>query len=408
MRNVTLTHPIRQLFLVLAGFVAAIVLLESGGLAKWADRLEVGPLRTVAVPVAGAVQKALEPLGLSAIRQDALETLARVGWADDAAQLAAAAGANKAPSAGCGAPTANAAVPGPQSAPASAATAAGILAAAGTPPGLRAALPNPVGADAPLAAQVPRTTALAPLPPVEPGRQRVVALAGDSMMAVGIGATLMRQAAGDKNLRIVKAFRSGTGLARPEVFNWMEEYPAMLGAEKPDVVIVAIGANDGQGFVVDGKVLPYGSDGWRKVYQGRLAAYLAMVGAGGARVVWVGLPPMRVPVYDEKIATINRIAFTVVSQSPRAVWWNPVAYVGDEAGRYREFMTLPNGRSLRIRSADGIHLSDEGAALFTTVLTKWLDPPQTRPAAAAIPVAPEQTAPVAVRPKRRSRRRAKG
>ena len=145
-------------------------------------------------------------------------------------------------------------------------------------------------------------TPLSPLPPVAPGKPRVVALAGDSMMAVGISATLLRQAATDKNLRIVKAFRSGTGLARPEVFNWMDEYPAMLGAEKPDVVIVAMGANDGQGFVVQGKVLAFGSDGWRKVYQDRLAAYLAMVAAGGARVVWLGLPPMRVPVYDEKIA----------------------------------------------------------------------------------------------------------
>jgi len=46
-----------------------------------------------------------------------------------------------------------------------------------------------------------------------------VALAGDSMMAVGLSATLLRQAAGHKDLRMVKAFRSGTGLARPEVFN---------------------------------------------------------------------------------------------------------------------------------------------------------------------------------------------
>ncbi|MGA2673516.1 MAG: DUF459 domain-containing protein [Terracidiphilus sp.] len=405
-----MTHPIRQLFLVLAGFVAVIVLLESDGLANWADRLEVGPLRTVAVPVTGAVQRALEPLGLSAIRQDALESLARVGWADDAAQLAAAAGANRTPLAGCGAATAKAAVPGQQSAPSSGVAGVGSIATANTPLGLRTSLPNPVGADVPLAAQVPRTTALAPLPPVEPGRQRVVVLAGDSMMAVGISATLMRQAAGNRNLRIVKAFRSGTGLARPEVFNWMDEYPAMVGTEKPDVVIVAIGANDGQGFVVDGKVLPYGSDGWRKVYQGRLAAYLAMVGAGGARVVWVGLPPMRVPVYDEKIAIINRIAYTVVSQSPQAVWWNPVAYVGDEAGRFREFVSLPNGQTMRIRSADGIHLSDEGAALFTTVLMKWLDPPQPKPVASAsvAPAPVVQTSPAAARPKRRARRRAKG
>ncbi|MGA2888513.1 MAG: DUF459 domain-containing protein [Terracidiphilus sp.] len=353
-----MNDPIRQLVLVVAGFVAAVVLLESDGLASWANHLEIGPLRMIAVPATTAVQQALHPLRVTVVRERALEELARFGWSDDAALLAK---------------TANTAGPhGPVL------TSGCTISTSANAPTAGLNSP-PLGAQAtilpPILKDLPRTTELAPLPPVEPGKRRVVALAGDSMMAVGLSATLTRQAAGNKNLRIVKAFRSGTGLARPEVFNWMDEYPAMLGAEKPDVVIVAMGANDGQGFVVDGKVLPYGSEEWRKVYQERVANYLAMVGAGGARVVWVGLPPMRVAVYDEKIAGINRIAYSVVSQSPRAVWWNPVPYVGDEAGKFREFVTLANGRTMRLRAADGIHLSDEGAGLLTTVLLKWLDPP---------------------------------
>jgi hypothetical protein len=227
------------------------------------------------------------------------------------------------------------------------------------------------------------------------------------MMAVGLSATLLRQAAGNKDLRMIKAFRSGTGLARPEVFNWMDEYPAMIGAEKPDVVIVAIGANDGQGFVVDGKVLPYGSEGWQKVYQDRLASYLAMVSSSGARVVWVGLPPMRIPVYNQKIAAINRIAYTVVSQSPQATWWNPVSYVGDDAGGFREFATLPNGQSMRLRATDGIHLSDEGAGLLTNVLMKWLDPPPP-PSLAGAPLPATDQAEPAAKPKRRPHHASKG
>jgi hypothetical protein len=383
MRKLSLTHPTRQLFLVVAGFLVAIVLLESEGLASWANHLEIGPLRALAVPVTGGVQKALAPLGVAAIRSHALEELAHLGWSDDAALLAKAqnpSGAN------------SMAVPG----------GCGLS-------GTAAAFRKAPGSDAPLASDVPRTTSLVPLPPVAPARPRVVALAGDSMMAVGISATLLRQAATDKNLHMVKAFRSGTGLSRPEVFNWMDEYPAMLGAEKPDVVIVAMGANDGQGFVVDGKVLAYGSDGWRKVYQDRLAGYLAMVAAGGARVVWLGLPPMRVPVYDEKIVLLNRIAYSVVSKNPGATWWNPDPYIADESGRFREFATLANGRSMRIRAADGIHLSDEGASLFTTVLMRWLDPPVETASvgAPAAPVSLAQAQPAST-PRRHARRVARG
>jgi hypothetical protein len=381
-----ITHSIRQLFLVMVGFVFVSLLLESDGLAHWADRLEPGPLRTVAAPTTQAIEKTLAPIGVGGFREKALKNLARVGWSDDEALLAEVANEARsgkpgpAGSAGHG-PSGNSACSAPSLAVAgpaggSGADTAHAAGAGNAPAGAVNAFAHAPGASASLANDVPRTLALAPsLTPVEPGKPRVVALAGDSMMAVGLSATLMRQAAGDKNLRIVKAFKSGTGLARPEVYNWMDEYPAMLGSEKPEVVIVAIGANDGQGFVVDHKVLAYGTDAWRQVYQDRLASFLAMVSAGGARVVWVALPPMRVPVYDEKIAAINRIAYTVVSQSPQASWWNPVSLVGDEQGKFREFETEANGQAMRVRSTDGIHLSDEGAGKLTVLLMKWLDPP---------------------------------
>lgn len=414
-----ITHSIRQLSLVVAGFVAVSLLLESDGLAHWADRLEPGPMRTVAVPATEAIQKTLAPLGVGAIREGALKNLARVGWSDDEAMLAEVASEAKGhtlpANPACATTTAAVANAGKSGAGAGETGSAGLAAASAgsVPVGTRSAFAHATGADAPLANAVPKNVALTPLPPVEPGKPRVVALAGDSMMAVGLSATLMRQAAGDKNLHIVKAFKSGTGLARPEVYNWMDEYPAMLGAEKPNVVIVAIGANDGQGFVVEHKVLAYGTDAWRQVYQDRLASFLAMVSAGGARVVWVALPPMRVPVYDEKIAAINRIAYTVVSQSPQATWWNPVSLVGDEQGKFREFETEANGQAMRVRSTDGIHLSDEGAGRLTAVLMKWLDPPppptpKPGPASTALTAEPQPEAQPAVSRKRHPHKAAKG
>lgn len=359
-RSQLLTLSVRRLALLLAAFAAVGLLLESDGLAHWADGLEPGPLRTMAVPAAHAVQHALAPLGLSALRDGTLLNLARVGWSDDPALMAKA---------------------NPQAAQATCA-----------PPVVIAPVPakHSEGAEAPLAASVPHTVELPPLPPRAPGKPRVVALAGDSMMAVGLSAQFLRESAGNPNLRVVKAFRSGTGLARPEVFDWMQQYPAMLGAERPDVVLVAIGANDAQGFVVEGKVLKCGTEEWRAVYQQRVDDYLSMLESGGARVVWMGLPPMRAASYDEKIAIINRIDYTVVSHHPQAAWISLAAVVGDTAGGFREFQLAANGKPLRLRAADGIHLSDEGAGLLTPSLLRWLDPP--------VPPQPEPTQAAAVHP----------
>jgi hypothetical protein len=229
-------------------------------------------------------------------------------------------------------------------------------------------------AQAQIVGSVPRSVSLAPLAPIEQGRRRVVVLAGDSMMAVGFGTDLMRKAGDDKNLRLLRAFKSGTGLARPDVFNWLDQYPAMVGSETPDVVIVAIGANDGQSFEVDGRVLPFGSEEWRKTYQSRVANFLAMVESNGARVLWVGLPPMRSEPFNQRISIVNRIAYTVVSHDPKASWWSTASFVADASGSFREFAESPSGGLIRLRTSDGIHFTEEGASTMMALLMQWLDP----------------------------------
>ena len=368
MQNVKVTQSLRQMFLAFAGFVAVISLIEADGLASWADRLEPGLLRSIAVPAATALHRSVEPLRVGTLRNRALDEAARLGWSDDAVRLAR----NSRPAGALPARPSMSNMQQPVAAP--------LLIAAAT---------------APIAPAVPRATTLVPLAPVTQGRPRVVALVGDSMMAVGLSNTLMRRAADDANLRFVKAFRSGTGLARPDVFNWMDEYPGIIGAEKPDVVIVAIGANDGQSFVVDDKVQLFGTAEWRKTYQARVAAFLAMVESSGSRVVWVGLPPMRMESYNARIAIINRIVYTVVSQDPNATWWNSASFVGDDSGAFREFAALKDGRLVRLRNADGIHLSEEGAGMMSSVLVKWLDPQVQVAARPPRSFAPSNLVPVA-------------
>jgi hypothetical protein len=201
-----ITHSIRQLSLVVAGFVAVSLLLESDGLAHWADRLEPGPLRTVAAPTTQAIEKTLAPLGVGALRDAALKNLARVGWSDDEALLAEvtteagggksgpakSTGLNSAGSSACVTTSAAAAGYAGTSGAGSSGAGAASAGAAGTGSASTSTgngIAHAPGADVPLANDVPKTLSLAPLPPVEPGKPRVVALAGDSMMAVGLSAT---------------------------------------------------------------------------------------------------------------------------------------------------------------------------------------------------------------------------
>jgi len=343
------------MFLTLVGFSVAILLLESDGLENWANRLEPGALRCVAQPIASALNRALRPLGIADARNRTLDEAAHLGWSDDAVRLA-----RMNPTQTMDTETA-ASQSQTSHAP-----------SAGTRPESKSVLI--AAAAAPIVGSVPHSVGLVPLTPIQQGRTRVVVLAGDSMMAVGFGTDLMRKAGEDKKLRILRAFKSGTGLARPDVFNWLDQYPAMVGSEKPDVVIVAIGANDGQSFVVDSRVLSFGSEEWRKTYQSRVADFLATVESTGARVLWVGLPPMRSEPFNQRISIVNRIAYTVVSHDPKASWWSTASYVADASGSFREFAATSNGGLVRLRTSDGIHFTEEGASTMMAVLMRWLDP----------------------------------
>lgn len=371
------TNSLLQLATVMVGFTLTILLLESEALFHWAQRLEVGEAANIAMQATGRIYRVLHPLHIERVRREGLADLDRLGWSDDPARLQAAQRI------------------GAGGLPGHIPPCAAVAATAGLPiPGHPAGTPAHL-ARIPLSPSTPTSTPLPQLAAVAGGQPRVVALAGDSMMAVGLSDILLRETAADPNVRVIKAFRSGTGLARPDVFDWMQEYPAMIGSEHPDAVIVAIGANDGQGFVEDGKVLAFGSDAWMQVYEERISAFLSLLTQSGATVVWVGLPPMKSAQFNEKAAVINRITYSVVSRTPQATWWNPLQYIGDESGRYREFQTTQDGRTTRLRAPDGIHLSDDGAMLLTSALINWLNAPPP-------PVTAHATPPVT--PKARSRR----
>ena len=349
MRAYCRTSTVQQMGVSLVVFVVLMVLLDSGGLYDWASRLELGPERRLALPVATWVHRALAPLGIEKERRRGLVELARVGWSDDPEALAAAHPVVVRKAVAVASVTKTVAIPA------------------------RVVAPRPVRLARPLMLEgaPPRWSVLPKIPAVKSDETRTVALAGDSMMAVGLSPAMLQQASQYRDLVFLRLFKSGTGLARPEVFDWQSEYPAMLKDEKPDFIVVAIGANDGQGFVEDGVTYPFGTADWQRIYAARVDVYLQMLEADGATVVWLGLPPMKDGTFDDRIALINRIDYSVVSASPHAIWYSTTGLVGDGNGRFRDFGEV-EGHTARLRQGDGIHLSTDGATLITAKLLPWL------------------------------------
>ena len=339
-----------RLIQTLAAALLCGLLVEAHGLHIWAERLNIGPLRGIALPLTDTWQQWSQPLRLERLRDAAL--LAK----DDLAPLmlpSATATANAAPAS---------AVPPPAPLPA---------------PALQLATASATAPPAPAVAPPPASRAInnATLPA---DAAFDVVLAGDSMMAVGLAPTLKRWLTPNKHVRVLTAYRSGTGLARPEVFDWVSAYPQMVGAAKPSLVICAMGGNDAQSVQVGKKILQFDTPEWDDFFRARLRAYLDVVTRTPVRVLWVGMPEMRSAAYSDRMAHLNSLVKTTLAAYPNSSWLDPRAVMDPHGTGFQQFRTSQDGKVVKLREDDGIHLTDDGAVDLLEPIQHWVTANQRR------------------------------
>lgn len=345
-------------------FAAVIVggILEAEGLRIWAERLNVGSLRDNALPFTSGWSDANRWLHTAIPRNLALS--AKAGLADDMV-LAKADTAESSE-----AVSADSAEEGSKE-PVQLAAAEGTELAA-----------------------IKRHTDAGPAP----GGGTVV-LSGDSMMAVGLAPTLTRWLGREKNARVVRAFRSGTGLSRPDVYDWQVEYPRMVGNTRPSLIICSMGANDAQNVQAGKKVLAFGTPEWDALYNARLKAYLEMITRYKAPILWVGLPTMKSPVFAQKMAHMNALIQAGIAAYPQITWLDSNGPLGYTGRGFQQFKANDKGKLIKLRSDDGIHLTDEGALFLMPSISQWVKrtapntPAKDDPTLAAAQAAPATSSP---------------
>lgn len=203
-----------------------------------------------------------------------------------------------------------------------------------------------------------------------------ILLTGDSMMAVGLAPALFNLLQADKQaaseFSVVRGFKSGTGLSRPEVHDWDEASARLVRTHKPNLVVVAMGGNDAQGVRHNGKVLTYGTTEWDDLYKTRLKNYMQNLTADGAHLLWLGLPAMRAGTYDDKMNHLNSLAEEITKLVPNASYMPMRPYLLDDKNQFAAFLPDDRGKLVRVRSEDGIHLADPGGARVMPHVVEWM------------------------------------
>lgn len=178
-----------------------------------------------------------------------------------------------------------------------------------------------------------------------------------------IGPILREEFEQNPKVQVALKAKLATGLARPDVFDWKGEINQMTNQNRYDAVILMMGTNDSQDFAVNGEILSYGTAAWVKAYKSRIAGVMDLICKNSGQGIWIGLPPMQSNNFQRKAARLNQWIERTAERHTCIQYLDTARLLGNSEGKYLSYLTV-DGKSEKIRMADGIHISKKGALLL--------------------------------------------
>jgi hypothetical protein len=166
--------------------------------------------------------------------------------------------------------------------------------------------------------------------------------------------------------------RLGSGLARPETYDWPAEIRRILTEDRQvSFIVMMVGAHDRHPVRQGDETAEFGSDRWRELYGQRVEAAMQAMKARGVPVYWVGMPPLRGQRVSADMVLLNEIYRERAQKLaiPFIDVWNGFV---DERGNYTQFGPDFAGQTRRLRTSDGIHFTAAGARKLALFLEQEL------------------------------------
>lgn len=163
--------------------------------------------------------------------------------------------------------------------------------------------------------------------------------------------------AGAHGVTLVQAAKGSSGLVQPQYYDWPAHLRQLLAQYHPQVVVVFIGANDVQNFWDHGVLQHFGSPGWQAAYAQRVATMMQAAADAGTRMLWVGMPIMASATFSNSMQLLNAIYQQQAKSHPVVSYFSSWGLFSNASGGYTKTTTDANGRTIVLRTPDGIHVT---------------------------------------------------
>jgi hypothetical protein len=221
------------------------------------------------------------------------------------------------------------------------------------------AVPSPSASPSPS----PETSST-PAPPLEQPTTKHpyrVYFGGDSL--AGLPGELFAQLGQQSGLMKVHTdYQVSSRLTNSAPVDWPAHLQAQLKAGHPDVGVFLIGINDpGMPMIAEGSFTMYPKKAWLQEYQRRADRLMKlMLRDGVKRVYWVGLPVMPDKGQTKQAGRLNELFKAAAARHPDVVYVDTFGLLTDKKGRF----------DASVRSGDGVHFTNEGAARIAGAVWK--------------------------------------
>jgi hypothetical protein len=193
-------------------------------------------------------------------------------------------------------------------------------------------------------------------------------LGGDSV-AQALAEPLQREVGRFSDVVATIEFRYSTGLSRPDYFNWPAHLQEVLSKKtRPQIVVVLFGANDIQPIMTPTGPARSGTTQWLDEYRRRVAATMTLLSRSGVQTYWLGQPVMKSATFDRRIDEVDSIYASEARAHAGVTFVDTRPMLADRHGAYTTYLPGSHGEPVRVRTADGVHLTAAGGALVARAL----------------------------------------